>query len=439
MRVRLLVTASVLTLLMAACTGSTTPTGTPTERPLSAETLLLGTPDGPLVMRVPEGSIVFDGAGAVSSLGGAWVLSTSFDHGRTAVEARDAATGEVRSASSVPGELEARIVSESGRAVALTEPLPGGWNPALPFPQARTRIVVADPTGERETITLDLQGNFEPEAFSTDDEKLFLIQHMPAETPTAYRVTMLDLSRGSLNDVGPDKVRPVFGPFKGPAERMPGTRLSQLLAPDADQLYTLYTSARPGYAPHGAPVANDANVSFVHVLSLEDGWAHCVGLPRAMWDRPADAQAMATTPDGSYLYVVDAGRGLVAAMHTESLKVRTSPIDLPAMGSIGRTSAWISPDGRTLFVSVAGDDSADAAAGDDGSTVTAFDASTFEVLDSWRLGGVVSSIGVSSDGSNVYAAVEDRLAVLDAASGSEVAAVPLPSAEPVVRVLPLAA
>ena len=126
-------------------------------------------------------------------------------------------------------------------------------------------------------------------------------------------------------------------------------------------------------------------------------------------------------------------------MHTESLKVRTSPIDLPAMGSIGRTSAWISPDGRTLFVSVAGDDSADAAAGDDGSTVTAFDASTFEVLDSWRLGGVVSSIGVSSDGSNVYAAVEDRLAVLDAASGSEVAAVPLPSAEPVVRVLPLAA
>ena len=61
---------------------------------------------------------------------------------------------------------------------------------------------------------------------------------------------MLDLAR--------EKLLPVFGPFKGPAERMPGTRLSQLLAPDADQLYTLYTSSRPGYAPHGAPVANDA-------------------------------------------------------------------------------------------------------------------------------------------------------------------------------------
>jgi hypothetical protein len=432
MRVRLLVTASVLTLLMAACTGSSTRTdGTPArEMDLTAETLLLGTPDGPLVMRVPDGSIVFDGAGAVSSLGGAWVLSTSIDGGSTALETRDTATGEIVSTVTVPGELEARIVSESGRAVALTEPLPEGWEPSIPFPRARTTIVVADPTGERETITLDLEGNFEPEAFSTNDNKLFLIQHLPAETPTAYRVTVLDLVR--------EKLLPVFGPFKGPAERMPGTRLSQLLAPDADQLYTLYTSSRPGYAPHTAPVANDTAVSFVHVLSLEDGWAHCVGLPREMWDRPADEQAMATTPDGSYLYIVDAGRGLVAAMNTGSLKVRTTEIDLPTTGAIGRTSAWISPDGQTLFVSVAGDDSTQATAGDDASIVSALDASTFEVQETWRLSGVVSSIGMSADGSNLYAAVDDRLAVLDAVSGSELAEVPLPSAAPIFRVTPLA-
>jgi len=429
MRVRLLVTASVLMLLTAACTRSTTPTETATEMNITAETLFLGTPEGPLVVRVPTGSVVFDGPGAVSSLGGGWVLSTSFVGRETAIEKRDAATGVLESTITVPGELEARIVSESGRAVALTEPPAEGWDPSVPFPRARTTIIVADPTGVNETI--DLEGNFEPEAFSTDDRSLFLIQHLPAETPTAYRVTVLDLAR--------EKLLPVFGPFKGPAERMPGTRLSQLLAPAADQLYTLYSSSRPGYAPHDAPVANDANVSFVHVLSLEDGWAHCVGLPRAMWDRPADEQAMATTPDGAYLYVVDAGRGLVAAMNTASLKVRTSELDLPNAGSIGRTSAWISPDGRTLFVSVAGDDTMSATGGDDGSVVTALDASTFEVIDSWRLGGAVSSIGGSFDGSNLYAAVGDRLAVLDAASGSELAAVPLPSDEPIVRVLPLAA
>lgn len=431
MRVRLLVTASVLMLLTAACTGSTTPTETETERDVTAETLFLGTPEGPLVVRVPTGSVVFDGPGAVSSLGGGWVLSTSFVGRETAIEKRDAATGVLESTITVPGELEARIVSESGRAVALTEPLPEGWDPSVPFPRARTTIVVADPTGVNEPITLDLEGNFEPEAFSADDRSLFLIQHLPAETPTAYRVTVLDLVR--------EKLLPVFGPFKGPAERMPGTRLSQLLAPNADQLYTLYTSSRPGYAPHDAPAANDANVSFVHVLSLEDGWAHCVGLPRAMWDRPADEQAMATTPDGAYLYIVDAGRGLVAAMNTGSLEVSTSELDLPNIGPIGRTSAWISPDGRTLFVSVAGDDTMSATGGDDGSVVTALDASTFEVIDSWRLGGVVSSIGGSFDGSNLYAVVGDRLAVLDAASGSELAAVQLPSDEPIVRVLPLAA
>lgn len=80
-----------------------------------------------------------------------------------------------------------------------------------------------------------------------------------------------------------------------------------------------------------------------------------------------------------------------------------------------------------------------ATGGDDGSVVTALDASTFEVIDSWRLGGMVSSIGGSFDGSNLYAVVGDRLAVLDAASGSELAAVQLPSDEPIVRVLPLAA
>ena len=104
-----------------------------------------------------------------------------------------------------------------------------------------------------------------------------MIQHLPAEAPTVYRVTVLNLRTG--------RVVPVFGPFKGPAERMPGIRL-QVLSPNADQLYTLYSSARPGYAPHQAPVPNGATVSFVHVLSLQEGWAHCVGLPESCGTGP---------------------------------------------------------------------------------------------------------------------------------------------------------
>ena len=89
------------------------------------------------------------------------------------------------------------------------------------MPRSRTSIVVADPTGAPQTRTFDLRGNFEPEAFSTDDRLLFMIQHLPAEAPTVYRVTVLDLKSG--------RVVPVFGPFKGPSERMPGIRLQQVL------------------------------------------------------------------------------------------------------------------------------------------------------------------------------------------------------------------
>jgi hypothetical protein len=430
-RLKLFVTVSVLALLAAACTGSTGPGGPGgTDRNVTTETLLLGTADGPLVVRVPTGSVLFDGPGAVSSLGGAWVLSSEASDGSTFLRRLEGSTGQVVSAATVPGELEARIVSESGRAVALTEPLPDGWDPFVPLPRARTTIVVADPIGQNETITLDLRGNFEPEAFSIDDERLFLLQHLPAETPTAYRVTVLDLAT--------QKLLPVFGKFNGPAERMPGTRLSQLLGPDADQLYTLYTSSRAGYAPHDAPVASDAAVSFVHVLSLEDGWAHCVGLPRALWDRPANEQAMATTPDGSYLFVVDAGRGLVAAMHTETLEVRTAPLDLAFTGAIGRTSARISPDGQTLFVAIAGDDTSAATAGDDGSLVTALDASTFEVLDTWRLDESVTGLGVSADGDSLYVASELGISVLDTSTGDELVTVPIAGSSRITQVTPLA-
>src|SRR3990172_2567413 len=94
------------------------------------------------------------------------------------------------------------------------------------------------------------------------------------------------------------------------------------------------------------------------------------------------------------------------------------------------------PDGRTLYVAVAADDSA--APTGDGSTVVALDAATFEVLDTWRLAGAVSGLGVSSDGASVYAAVGARVTILDATSGLEVGQVPLPTDQTVVRVTPLA-
>jgi hypothetical protein len=302
----------------------------------------------------------------------------------------------------------------------MMEPLAPGYDAWTPVPRASTAIVVADPAGASAPARFRLDGNFEPEAFSTDGNRLILIQYLPAETPTVYRVTQLDLATGD--------VRPAIGPFKGPAERMPGTRLEQVASTDGSQLFTLYTSERPGFAPHGAPVPRNAIVSFVHVLSLSDGWAHCIGLPKALWHQPASAEAMAMSPDGSTLYIVDADKGLVVTMDTASLDT-SGPfhVDLPAPGA--RTSATVSADGGTLFVGTAGGAGA----------VTAVDTASFEATRTWPTGGEVSGLGLSLDGARLYVALTDRIEVLSAASGRDLGDVSVPSPDPIQAISAIAA
>jgi len=409
---KLVVALSVAALGTAACTHETGD-GKPSQ-PVPRETLLLGTEAGPLVVEVPSGSLLFERPGAVASLGGSWLLSATPSAGSTMLQTFDGADTEPASAVRLAGTLDVRVVAESGGAVALMDPLPEGWDPEVPLPRSRTPIVVADPTGVMEPRTYDLRGNFEPEAFSTDDRRLFLIQHLPAEAPTVYRVTVLNLRTG--------RVVPVFGPFKGPAERMPGIRLQQVLSPNADQLYTLYSSARPGYAPHHAPVPNGATVSFVHVLSLQDGWAHCVGLPEELWDRPASEQAMATSPNGRLLYIADPTLGLVTVMDTASLEIRTYPIDLSVSG-VRRTSAVVSGDGSSLFVATAGEHPG----------ITRIDTDTFDVVRRWVTDDV-SGLGLSADGERLYVASDDRVEVMDATTGSDLAGVAVASPAPIERV-----
>jgi len=408
MRTKLILAVSVVALVAAACTQGST--NDPAETAVPSETLFVGTGAGPLLVRVPTGSVLFEHPGAVGSLGGSFVVSPSGSQDSTRLRTVDAAGGFV-GATRVDGTLDVGVVSESGRAVALVDPLPNGWDPSVPVPRARTTIVVADPNGTRDTVTYDLRGNYEPEAFSTDDRTLFLIQHLPAETPTVYRVTALDLRRGN--------VYPVFGPYKGPAERMPGIRLQQVMAPNDDQLYTLYSSAQPGYAPHEAPVASDATVSFVHVLSLQEGWAHCVGLPKMLWDRPASEQALAPSPNGRLLYVVNAALGVVSVMDTRTLAIlRTTQIGRTLDG-ITRTSAVVSDDGGSLYVGAAGQ-------------VERIDTDSLTVADVWDTGDV-TGLGMSADGRRLYVAVGEDVKVLDARTGAELGAVAVPSPAPIDR------
>ena len=155
-----------------------------------------------------------------------------------------------------------------------------------------------------------------------EDSRLFLIQYLPAEAPAVYRVTGADLADGDVCEV--------HGLFKTPPERMPGIRLRQVFDRTTSQLYTLYTTEpRDAAQDYGGWDYGGRDETFVHVLNLQRGWAYCAGLPRRFWGEPAAAQAIAPSPDGSELYIVDSMRGAVAVMNTQTLQIeRLEKVDV---------------------------------------------------------------------------------------------------------------
>ena len=399
MRARTIV-VTVLLMTAVACTG-------PDDRRDTSEgsagaiedVLVLGADDGTVTVGSSSGVVLSAGRRQLAAPDGSRLYSTVRSEGSTTLEARDSATGDLISTTSLRGRLDVRVASLSGRAVALMAPLPLGVDGTYALPRAHTTIVVADPAGDGAARRYRLTGNFEPEAFSVDDTRLFLIQYLPAEAPTAYRVTFLDLGSGG--------VRSVFGRFKTPPERMPGIRLAQVFDPATEQLYTLYTNRASEYGKGSWADASygEREVSFVHVLNLRKGWAYCAGLPRALWGQPARAQALAPSPDGRFLYIVDSMRGRIAEMNTKTLEItRSEEIDLGPLEG-GRTSARMSADGSTLFV------------GDGGSSLARVDTGTLQMTGRWPLPDDVSGIALSEDGARLYAALGGLVTIVDTHTG----------------------
>jgi hypothetical protein len=411
--------ATLFLFALIACTADPK-VGPPAET--AGDVVVLGTAEGALVVNSSSGTVLAEDAGEIAALDGSRRYATTADGKATILDTRDPVTGAVLASTTVPGDLEVRVASISGEAVAMMPPGRSSTGGKLAPPHRSTTIVVADPSGERAVRTYRLDGNFEPEAFSVDDRRLFLIQYLPALAPSVYRVTFLDLASS--------QVRPVFGRFKTPPERMPGIRLTQVFDDASDQLYTLYTNrpskgyagnwdgegygnAGAGYGDSGGNGSGDsrgaAEVSFVHVLNLRDGWAFCAGLPRALWGRPASAMAMAPSPSGRELYIVDSTRGIVVEMNTNTLRIhRTDHLDLSGAGG-EQTSAVTSMDGERLFIGSAMD----------GSAVYEVDTDSMQVIARWTMPATVSGLALSGDGARLYAALDDRVAILDSTTGEE--------------------
>jgi hypothetical protein len=237
-----------------------------------------------------------------------------------------------------------------------------------------------------------------------------MIRYVPPTDPEAYRVVRLDLSDGDLY--------PVLGRDKSPVDTMTGTRLLQVASPNGTMLFTLYTEQPPAYAAgyDKTEAAAGQPVAFVHTLNLDQGFAICVSLPKALWGGNPLNEALAVSPDSRWLYVVDMARGVVTTLDADALKVaRRVEVDF-GPGSPDQARATVSPDGRALVVAR-------------GEQLVVLDTATLQPDRIWMMRDTVSGLGFSADGLRLYVAMPDRVAVVDPSNGREARTIAAPGVD----------
>lgn len=308
--------------------------------------------------------------------------------------------GELVSSGTVTGQLAARATSPDGSLVALATPAGPGTGPYRPGARERTTIVVADSAGQRSRV--ELPGNLEPEAFDSSGQVLFVLDYLPPAAPDRYRVRAVDLPSG--------KLRPLLTRLKavvpaGAEEEMRGEGRQAVYDPRTRQLFTLYTH-QPDHlhtrdlirgARAGAPHVH----AFVHTLSLAEGWAFCIDLPAPFGEQPAAGHAIALSPRGDRLCVVDATSGALAVIDPVSLTVSTTSRFAPVEPA-GPAAAVLRSDGTLLLGAGFAVVSLPPAGGP---------------AKRWPTGSPVRGIAGTADGSQLYIGRNDAVLRVDAVTG----------------------
>jgi hypothetical protein len=375
MRTRLLGTAAViLPVVLAGCAGLGAGARAGPE-----DVLFIRTSEGITLVRALPKGVAINFPDAVPSTDWSAVVRALPGAGETRVETLDSPSGALLWSRDVPGNLEVKVAARGGSLVALGSPRAGT---GYPGGRSTTRLVIAGADGSTQTI--ELEGNYEPEAFSTDGQSLFVIEYLPPKDPTRYRVRRLDLRS--------EQVLGVYTVDAELQEAMQGTARIQAPSSDGTRLYTLYTLQGP----------DGTNRAFVHVLALDELWAHCVDLPSAFVNASEESVAITVAPDGRHLYVAEASTGTVAEVDTEALAVtRTAHAEFDSPG--GAAHAAAGPDG-TLYLGK-------------GTRLVSLDASTLSPGRAWEMDGRITGIQVAGDGTRLYVGLKDHIVILDAESG----------------------
>jgi DNA-binding beta-propeller fold protein YncE len=250
------------------------------------------------------------------------------------------------------------------------------------------------PTDGSPSRSLDVAGNVEPEAFSSDDSNLFVLQYIPAEAPVGYQVRRVDLSTGELHNIRTDDSE-LDKPMAGRAR-------TQVLSPDGTRLYTLYvvtdsTDPSGGYA-------------FVHVLDLVKKEAFCIDLPNPFGTGEATTYAIAISPDGKHVYTVDPLHGLVVDLDTANMEIAKT-VAVPAMQSSSIVAA--AGVGGRLFLGA-------------GTELLSLEPSSLSIQQQWTLDGPTAAVITTAFDDNVYVAVNDVISVF---KGADIASGPISRTE----------
>jgi hypothetical protein len=367
------------------------------------------------------GAVAFKGQAVAAPANPVRLFRATVSEGVTTLSLIRAADGKVAAAIRVDGDLAIQVISGMGELVAMVPSAQRSAKQWTAIPRAASDIVIADPRGYHETRRYHLKGNYEPEAFSMDGQTLFLINYIPALHPRAYRVSGLDLATGDVNIISGRTKDP------GPPEVMAGKRLQQVPAADGTRLFTLYTTQPSEYAKgyDWAQAKADRPVAFVHTLALDEGWALCVGLPKALWGGDAADEAMAFSPLREELFVVDVERGFISVMDSSSLEVvRNARIDLGP--STDQVRAAIDSTGDALFVST-------------GTRLIRVNPSTFTAEHAWNVRAPILALGFEGTGDKLYVAMGGEIDVMQPATGHVIKTIPtsgLPGANAVAAISP---
>ncbi len=386
--------AVLVTLLAAALAAVAVGVALPDAAAEDARSLVLTTEGDIVAVDFERGESTPLASGAVASADGSRLYRARIADRDTIVEEIDAATAEVTTTTRVQGWLELRAVSPRGGAVALRQDLTGGnaYHPGAP--DTTTIVVVRSESAERRTYRLT--GNFEPEAFSRDEDRLFLIEYWPPRTPDRYFVRQLHLDTGEVADV--------FSPEVGLEPEMRGRARGQAISPEGDFLYTLYAldAGSPSLHDHHAGGETRA---FIHVLSLTEDWSHCVFLSLPFGRDGGDAFGLGLSPDGTTLAAVDRVTGTIAVFDTTDHVVTTEEVDgLWSGDRVSETPVAVADDG-TVYV---GQDDVVAAIAPDGTLRHFSGRATVRALD------------VTADGRHLRVAAGQRVSVVERVSGAEV-------------------